>query len=293
MDSFSDQLRQVVRRLGRTPMFTAIVLLTLAVSIGANTAIFSVLESVLLKPLPYPHPEQLIGVWLTAPGLEIKQLTLSPSTYFVFREQNRTFQDIGLYESESVNLTGVGEPERISALGVPYGSLPILGAQPVLGRAFTRDDDLLGSPDTVILSYGYWHSKFGGDPATIGRTINVDGKLRQIIGILPTGFQFLDHAAASLFLPLQWDRAKLHLGNYSYPAVARLKPGATIEQASADVARMLPIINTSFPPPPGFSLDLFEKARIAPRLTTVKDDAIGDVGKLLWVLMGSIGIVLL
>jgi predicted permease len=293
MDSFSDQLRQVVRRLARTPMFTAVVLLTLAVSIGANTAIFSVLEGVLLKPLPYPHSEQLIGVWLTAPGLEINQLTLSPSSYFVFRDQSRTLQDIGLYESESVNLTGVGEPERLNALGVTDGTLPILGVQPALGRAFTREDDLPRSPDTVMLSYGYWHSKFGGDPATLGRSIMVDGKLHQIIGILPKGFQFLDRGDPSLYLPLQWDRAKLNLGNYSYPAIARLKPGATIDQASADVARMLPIIDVSFPAPPGFSLDLFQKARIAPRLSTAKDDAIGDVGKLLWVLMGSIGIVLL
>jgi predicted permease len=293
MDSFSDQLRQVVRRLARTPMFTAIVLLTLAVSIGANTAIFSVLESVLLKPLPYPHPEQLIGVWLTAPGLDIQQLTLSPSTYFVCRDQSRTFQDIGLYETESVNLTGVGEPERVGALGVTDGTLPILGVQPALGRTFTRDDDLPNSPDTVMLGFGYWRSKFGGDPAAIGRSIMVEGKLRQIIGILPKGFQFLDRGDPSLYLPLQWDRAKLHLGNYSYPAVARLKPGATIEQASADVARLLPIINSSFPAPPGFSLQLFEKARIAPKLSMLKDDVIGDVGKLLWVLMGSIGIVLL
>ena len=293
MDSFSDQLRQVIRRLARTPMFTAIALLTLAISVGANTAIFSVLEGVLLKPLSYPHSEQLIGVWLAAPGLDIKQIGLSPSTYFICRDQSTTLQDIGLYSGDSVNLTGVGEPERVSALDVTDGALPILGAQPVLGRMFTRDDDSPTAADTVMLSYGYWHSKFGGDPATVGRSITINGKLHQVIGILPKGFQFLDRVNPSLFLPLQWDRAKLMLGNYSFPGVARLKPGVTIEQASADIARMLPIINRSFPPPPGFSLELFEKAHIAPKLSSLKDDVIGDIGKLLWVLMGSIAIVLL
>jgi predicted permease len=293
MDSFRDQLRQVIRRFARTPMFTAITLLTLAISIGANTAIFSVLEGVLLKPLPYPHPEQLIGVWLTAPGLDIKQLGLSPSTYFICREQSSTFQDIGIYDSNSANLTGVGDPERVSGLDVTDGTLPILGVQPSLGRMFTRDDDSLSAADTVILSYGYWRSKFGGDPATVGRNIMINGKLHQVIGILPKGFHFLDRGDPSIYLPMKWDRANLHLGNYSYPGVARLKTGATFEQASADVARMLPIINRSFPPPPGFSLELFEKAMIAPKLNPLKDDVIGDVGKLLWVLMGSIAIVLL
>jgi predicted permease len=293
MDSFSDQFRQVLRRLARTPMFTAIVLLTLAVSVGANTAIFSVLEGVLLKPLPYPHSEDLIGVWLTAPGLDIKQLTLSPSTYFICREQNHTLQDIGIYNGDSVNLTGVGEPEQVSSIDVTDGVLPILGVRPVLGRNFTRDDDVPNSVGTVMLGYGYWRSKFGGDPATVGRSIMIDGKLRQVIGVLPKGFHFLDRQDPALFLPLQFDRAKLRLGNYSYPGVARLKPGVTLDQVNADVARMLPIIIRSFPPPPGFSIQLFDKARIAPVIVPLKNDVVGDVGKLLWVLMGSISIVLL
>ena len=293
MDSFSDQLRQVFRRLVRTPLFTAITLLTLAISIGANTAIFSVLEGVLLKPLPYPHSEELIGVWLTAPGLGIKMLTLSPSTYLVAREQNHTLQDIGVYTGDSVNLTGVGEPEKVDALLVTDGALTVLGAQPILGRNFNREDCQPNATDTVMLSYGFWRSKFGGDPAIVGRSILIDGKLHQVIGVLPKNFQFLDRTDAVLYRPLQWDRAKLNLGNYSFTGIARLKPGVTIEQASADMARMLPIVNRSFPAPPGFSLELFEKARIAPEFSSLKDDVIGDVGKLLWVLMASIGIVLL
>jgi hypothetical protein len=151
-----NRLKPVVRRLARSPMFTAITLITLAVGIGANTAIFSVLSGVLLKPLPYPNSDQLVGVWETAPGLGMKELNASPATYFTFREEGRTFQDIGLWRNDSVNITGVGEPEQVASLTVTDGLLPILGVQPIRGRWFTRKDDLPGSPETVMLAYGYW-----------------------------------------------------------------------------------------------------------------------------------------
>ncbi len=239
MGTFGDQLRQVLRRLGRAPLFTFITLATLAFGVGANTVIFSVLEGVLLKPLPYPHPEQLIGVWHTAPGVGMLNLNMSPSVYFIDREQNTTFQDIGAYDSDSLSVTGAGEPEQVRGLDVTDGTLPILGVKPVLGRLITREDDSPGSPDTVLLSYGYWHQKFGGASSVIGRSIVVDGKPREIIGVLPQGFHFLDYEDASLIVPFKWDRSKIKLGNFSYEALARMKPGVTIAQASADVARML------------------------------------------------------
>ena len=294
MGSFKNQLKQVLRRLGRSPMFTAVTLVTLAVGVGANTAVFSVIEGVLLKPLPYPHPEQLVGVWHTAPGINIKELTASPSTYFIYREQNRTFQDIGLYTGDSVNVTGLGQPEQLRVLRVTDGTLPILGAAPLLGRLFSRQDDSPSGPDTVMLTYGYWRRKFGSDPAIIGRSLTLDGKPCLVIGVLPQGFHlFMAPEQPPLLLTFKFDRNKTHLGNFSYPAVARLKPGVTLEQASADVARMLPIVDRSFAAPEGFSIKLFEEARIGPNLRPLKQDVIGDVGSVLWVLMGSIGMVLL
>jgi predicted permease len=293
MAVFGSEFRQVMRRLGRAPMFTAITLITLAAGIGANTVVFSVLNGVLLKPLPYPDPERLIGVWLTAPGIDIKDLNMSPSSYFIFRDQNQSFTDIGLYTGDSVSVTGVAEPEQVDALDVTDGTLPLLGAKPAIGRLFTREDDSPGTPETVVLAYGYWKRKFGGESSVTGRSLMVDGEPRQIIGVLPRNFQFMDDHDAEMFLPFQWDRAKRFLGNFSYRGIARLKPGVTQAQASADMARMLPIVNRSFAPPPGFSMDLFLAARIAPNLRPLKQDVVGDVGKVLWVLMGSIGMVLL
>jgi predicted permease len=293
MARFDDQLRQVLRRLSRAPLFTAITLITLAVGVGANTVIFSVVEGVLLKPLPYPDAERLIGVWHTAPGIGIQDLNMSPSIYFIDREQNTTFEDIGAYTGDSVDVTGAGKPEHVKGLDVTDGVLPILGATPVAGRLFNRRDDSAGAPQTVVLSYGYWQRKFGGASSVVGRPITIDGKPREIIGVLPKGFRFLDQSEADLFLPFQWDRNKTKLGNFSENGLARLKPGVTMEQARADMARLLPVVLRSFPAPEGFSSSIFEKARISPSLRPLKQDVVGNVGNVLWVLMGSIALVLL
>src|SRR6267154_1373258 len=264
MSEFKNQLRQVLRRVGRAPVFTVIALITLAAGVRANTVVLSVLEGVMLKPLTYSHTEELVGVWHTAPGLNIPELNMSPSNYFIYREQGRTFEDVGMYQGDSVSVTGVGEPEQLPSLNVSDATLPILGVQPIAGRHFRKEDDAPGAPQTVLLTYGYWQRKFGGNPSAVGQTLVVDGKARQIIGVLPKGFHFLDQVDPALITPLQFDRNKVHLGNFSYEALARLKPGITLEQANADVARMLPIVVNSFPAPPGFSIKLFQDAKIAP-----------------------------
>jgi predicted permease len=291
MGSFTEQLSHVTRRLTRAPLFTAVTLLTLAVGIGANSAIFSVINGVLLKPLPYPEPDRIVGVWHTAPGLGFKQLNASPSTYFTYREENRVFEESGVWNGDSDTITGVGEPEQVDAINVTYGILRVLRVQPVVGRAFTEKDDTPGSPETVMLSYAYWQRKFGGDPQAIGKRLVVDGKAKDIIGVLPQSFRFLNQHPA-VILPLRFDRAVVFVGNFSYQGLARLKPGVTVVQANADVARMLPMMVTRFKLPPGFSLQMFQQARIGPNIHLFKEDVVGDVGKVLWVLMATVGIVL-
>ena len=293
MNSASNELRQAFRRLSRAPLFLAITLITLAAGVGANTVVFSVLEGVLLKPLPYPHPDELVGVWHTAAGFNIKDLNMAPSNYFIYREQGQSFQDVGVYQGDSVSITGTAEPEQVDALNVTDGLLPLLGIQPLIGRVFTPEDDRPGTPDTAVLMYGYWRQKFGSDPAIVGKTLIADGKSREIIGVMPKHFQFLNYDDLAVIFPLKFDRGKTRLGQFSYDGLARLKPGATIAQANADVARMLPIIMSSFPTPPGFSLKLFEDAHIGPNVRPLKRDVVGDVGSVLWILMGSIGMVLL
>jgi putative ABC transport system permease protein len=290
--AISSQLKHLVRRLYRAPLFTSVTVATLAIAIGANTAIFSVLDGVLLKPLPYPHPEELVGVWHTAPGVNIADLSSAPFLYFTYREEGRTFRDVGLWTERSATVTGLAEPERVTVLRVTDGVLPLLGVSPLLGRVFSRQDDQAGSPPTVILNHGYWQTKLGGDPGVLGKRITIDGEAREVIGVMPRPFRFLDVKSA-LILPLQFDRAKVLLGNFSYQSVARLKPGATIAQANADMARMLPISFDRYPAPPGFDKKMFTEAGIAPRLRPFKQDLVGDVGSVLWVLMGTIVLVLL
>lgn len=293
MGVFVDRLRQVLRRLGRAPLFTTLTLITLAVGIGATTLIFSVVDGVLLKPLEYPQPDQLIGVWYTTPKVNIKDLNIAPFLYFIDREQNKTLQSIGAYTGDSLSITGTGQPEQVDALDVTHEVLPILGVKPALGRLFTQADDTANAPETVILSYGFWQQKFGGSRSVIGKTITADGKPREIIGVLPKDFHFLNWNERSLYVPMGWDRSKVHLGNFSYEGIARLKPGVTMEQASADLQRLIPVAIHSFSPPPGYSTKIFEAAEFRTNLRPLKHDVVGDVGNVLWVLMGSIFGVLL
>ena len=294
METLFNQLRQVFRRLLRAPLFTTITLITLAVGIGANAVVFGVVDGVLLKPLSYPHPDQLIGLWHSAPGIGFNgDLNMAPFLYFIEREQGSTFQDVGMYDGDSLSVTGVGQPEHVHGMDVTDGTLPILGVRPVLGRLFTRQDDSPNAANTVILSYGYWKRKFGGDKAIIGRAITINGKTHEIIGVLPKSFTFLDDYDANLFLPMQLDRSKVKLGNFSYRGIARIKPGVSLNQVNADVNRLLPIAIHAFPAPEGFSAALFEKVHLSSSVHTLKHDVIGDVGNVLWVLMGSIVVVLL
>ena len=300
LETFAQDLRYTLRILRKSPGFTLVAVLTLALGIGATTATFSVVNGVLLKPLPYPHQERLVEVGLDLPGINQFNWPLAPPDYFTFRENSRTFQDIGLYFTGfgaalySVNVTGLGRPEHLPALGVTDGVLPILGVTPLSGRSFTRADDEPGSPKTVMITYGYWRSKFGGDRSVIGKTIDVDDKPSTIIGVLPQRFHFLDTTNLAILLPLKWNRAgnggeDTSPGGYNYFAVARLKPGVTLAEAGADLARMIPIGRRGFPE----ALKFYKETRMAPNLQPLKQNIIGDVGKVLWVLMSGIGLVLL
>jgi putative ABC transport system permease protein len=281
-------VRHAARAFWKQPAFALIAILTLAIGIAASTSVFSVVYGVLLKPLPFSEPDRLVGVWHSAPELGFDRFNHSPATYFTYRDGNRVFQDIGLWAPfPDVSITGRGEPERVQALYVTDGILSILRVQPLLGRIFTKADDAPGSPDRLILTYGYWQRRFGAARDIVGQAVQIDGKLREVIGVLPASFRFLDRNPAVL-LTLRLNPAGANLGGFNYNAIARLKPGVTIVQANDDVARMIPRVWERFPPEAGE-----QKIELRPNLRPLHDDAIGNVGRLLWILLGTVGIVLL
>mgnify|MGYP000957152494 FL=1 len=285
-------LSRTVRALLRSPLFTFVAVLTLALGIGASTAMFSVVYGVLLKPLPFPDANRLVAVWHSAPGINLEMLPQGPATYLTYREEGRTFEEIGLWQNGMVTVTGLSEPERVPALIVTDGTLPILQVAPHLGRRFTRQDDSPAGPATVMLTYGYWERRFNADAAAIGRPILVDGQPHEVVGVLPRSFQFLDQEA-DLLLPLRLNRSEEFVGHFNYRGLARLKPGVTVEQANADIARMIPMVLDRFPLPPGFTRKMIDEARIGPNVRPLAADVIGDVGDVLWVLFGTVGVVLL
>ena len=290
MHRMTSQLRYVLRKLVRSPGFTLVSVVTLALGIGANPAIFSVVNGVLLKPLAFEEPEDLVGVWHTATGLGFDRINQSPATYFTYREENRVFDDFGAFASWPLSVTGFAEPEPVPAILVTDGVLATLRIRPILGRGFSAEDDIPGSPEMVILSYGYWQRQFGGDAAAVGQTLRVDGRPREIIGVMPSDLGFLTLDAA-IYIPLRFDRSNAIMSDFSYGGVARLRHGVTIEAATQDLARMLPIAFERFPG--GLTLDMLEEGGFAVMVHPLKDDVVGDVAPVLWILLGTVGLVLL
>ena len=280
-----------LRSLMRTPAVTMAVVLTLALGIGANAAIFTVVNGVLLKPLPYPQPDALVAVTHGMTGTT-DVLPSAPYLYFTYREENRTFDGVGLWGIATANVTGVDRPEQVRVLNVTSEILPILGVQPMLGRVFSQGDDSPTSPPTVVLTHGYWERRFGGDPSVIGRRLVVDGQSWDVIGVMPRGFRFLD-SPIDVIAPFQLDRNQVTLGRYVFPSLARLKPGVTLDKASADINRMVPLAIERFPPPPGYTRERFAARPVTSRLLPLKDSVVGNIGGMLWVLMGALGLLLL
>ncbi len=196
IESVLADLRLAFRRLGKSPGFAVTVLLTLAIGIGANSAVFSVVNGVLLKPLPYPDSDRLVSLWLNAPGSGIANfsegLNISPSMYLTFSDHNRSFQSMGVWASHTANVTGLAQPEEVHVIVVSDGVLQTLGIPPALGRWFSQVDQDPRGMKTIVLGYGYWQRRFGGDRGVIGRTIQVDSQAREIVGIMPRGFRIVD-----------------------------------------------------------------------------------------------------
>jgi predicted permease len=274
-------LRLALRALVRAPGFTVVAILTLALGIGATSAIFSVVHGVLLKPLPFAEPGRLVSLMhrsrVNGPDL----MNQGAATYFTYLDHQRAFEAIGAWDTRQVSITGRGEPERVTALAASATTLPLLGVRPARGRLFTADEDAPGAPLRVVLTHGYWQRRFGAAADVVGQTLTVGDQAAVVVGVLPASFRFL-RAAPAVVMPLRLDRAEAGEVSFGFQALGRLKPGVTLTQANADVARMIALL------PPAFAM--FE---LGPGVRPLADDVVGSLGEVLWVLLAAVGVVLL
>ena len=284
------ELRITLRRLKRKPGFTAVILFSLGLGIGATTAIFSVVKGVLLDPLPYDAPDRLVAVWNRAPGLGEELLPQSFAFNAVYEDEARAFEHVGLWNRNVSAVMGSEGPEEVPVVQVTHGIFPALGVQPFLGRGFTFEDTQVGSPRTVILAYRYWENRFGSDSEALGQTLEVTGIPREIIGVMPEGFRFMD-LDPDLYHPFRYTKASLNVTNFVYQSIGRLRLGVTIEQALADLKRVTPMAPERYPG--GMTVEMLEEIGGEAVLRPLKEELVGSVGRILWVVLGGVAIILL
>ena len=292
LDTLARDVRYGIRTLRRSPAFTIVALLTLTLGIGTTTTAFSVVNSVLLEPLPYPAPQRLVSVANRAPGAPgladvSGALRLSQSMAVTYAEHNRVFEHIGIWFANPAAVTGQGEPEQVRTVVVNEGVLEALAVRPIAGRWLSHDDQAPNAMATAMLSYGYWQRRYGGDRSVVGRLITVDAIRRQIVGVMPRAFKVAD-IESDLILPMRIDRAALIRPGFGFQSVARLRPGVTLAQANADVDRMYALWLNGWPGGAGY-----ERWRITGYVQPLKDAIVGSVGSVMWVVLGTVAIVLL
>ena len=297
LESLLVDIKHICRRLGRSPGFAITVVLTLAIGIGANTAVFSVLNSVLLRPLPYPEPQQLVSLHLNAPGApglaEFRsELRLSASMYLTFAAHNRAFQSVGVWMPGTASITGLAQPEQVNTAQISGGVLETLNVPAFAGQWLTAADQDSHGLGRVMLSYGYWQRRFGGDPGVVGRTIKVDSQSRVIAGVMPRGFKVVNYDF-DVLVPLAFDTTNEQLAGFSYRGIARLRPGVPLAQADADVASLLNVWMDSWSNGPGSDPHWYLNWKIAPAIQPLKDTVVGGIKTVLWVVMATIGVVML
>jgi putative ABC transport system permease protein len=283
MDNIAKDFKFGLRMLAKSPGFTIVAVLSLALGIGANAAIFSLVDAVLIRPLPFQDADRLMMVWSDAASIGLPRNELSPADYNDFKTRNTLFEDVSAIDSRSFNLTGEGEPEKIYAHAVSYNLLPLLGVNPLLGRGFLADEDRPGADKVAILSYGLWQRRFGGDPGIIGSEIPLDDHKTTVIGIMPARFELL-HRYVSMWVPIALSPEESgQRYNHYLTVMARLKDGVTQAQAESEVKSIsAQIVNEQGP---GYGLSLF--------VLSLREQVAGSVRKALLVLLASVACVLL
>ena len=277
-------IRYALRALARRPGFTAVAVITLALGIGANTAIFSVVNGVLLRPLEYPEPERLVSLRDSNPSKQLDS-QISPANFLEWQRQNTVFSDLATYRTVSYNLTSDGNPERLLAGRVSSGLFKTLGVGPILGREFAPEEDQLGRDKVAIISEGLWQRRFGSEASVIGKTLKLSGEDFTVIGVMPKNLRLPDQRERELWTPIAFtENERIYHHVRFVEAVGRLKPGVTLDQAQAEMSAIASRLSEAHPDAnQGWTI------RVAP----VLDFAVGDARKILWILFSAVGLVLL
>src|SRR5438552_3668754 len=290
MSTFMQDLRYTLRLLRRTPGFTVVTILALALGIGANTAIFSVIDAVLLRPLPYEDPGRLVKIWgrFTGIGVPKDQNWISAPEFVDIRNLSKGFSHIAAMTGDSFNVTAGGLPERVEGAEVSVSLFPMLGVQAERGRVFLPEEEQVGRDNVVLLSDALWRRRFGADPNLVGRKLPINGRSFQVVGILPPGFQFPPDC--DIWAPLAFaneDLAPDHRGSHGFEVLARIKPELSLAQARADMkgaAERMVELHPDYP---------YKQFGFTWIVTPLLEEMVGDLKTALWILMGAVGLVLL
>lgn len=283
-------LPATLRRLLKSPLFTLLSILTLGIGIGANSALFSVVNGVILEPLPYEDEDRLVGVWSTAPGLDIDQFEQSMGILMAYREHNRVFEDMAAYATNSVTLTEGDTPERLGAAQATASLFPVLRARMALGRPFNEDETRPGAEPVAVLSHRLWQQRWGGDPNIVGTALRIDGVSHRVIGVADAGFHYPE-PETSLWVPLEVDPDNLRPTDFNYPAIARLRPGVDVVEAQRDLDTIVPRLPEIYPD--DIRPAMLDSLQFGALVNPLRDDVVGDVDQALWLLFASVGFILL
>jgi putative ABC transport system permease protein len=284
LEDFTQDIRYGLRTMMKNPGFTVVAVIALALGIGANTAIFSVVNTVLLRPLPYKDPDRLVMVWEDASQLGFPHNTPAPANYIDWRDQNQAFEGMSALHRMSFNLTGVGEPERLDGRRVSANLFSLLGVEPQLGRKFLLEDDTPGKNHVVMLSHTLWQRRFGSDASIIGKSIDLNGESFTVVGVMPSEFQFPSRED-ELWVPIAFDSAEAsRRGSHYLEVLARTRPGVTLEQAQAEMNTIAARLEQQNPQ---------TNAKIGAKVIPLHEDVVGDIKPALLLLLGAVGFVLL
>jgi putative ABC transport system permease protein len=284
LHELGQDLRFGFRTLLKNPSFTAIAVIALALGIGANSAIFSVVNTVLLRPLPYKDPDRLVMVWEDATRHGYPRDTPAVANYLDWRTQNHVFEEMAAVADQSLNLTGVGDPERLEGSGANASLFTVLGVAPQIGRAFTAEEDQAGANRVVLLSNGLWARRFGADPAIVGKQITLNGQPHTVVGIMPAQFQFPSQDV-ELWVPLAFSQQQAaNRGRHYLQVVARLKQGVTLAQAQAEMNTIASRLQQQNPQ---------QNTDLGAAVVPLHEQVVGDIRPALLILLGAVGLVLL